>query len=145
MEKMTKAKGYTIRPDGKKDTGRPTKLTPETINKLESAFSLGCSDVEACLYADISKTALYNYQKTHPEFVDRKELLKEKLVLKSRTVIAEALNNGDKEMAKWYVERKRKAEFSVRQEYTGADGESLNPVINILPIEVKHDDSSDTE
>ena len=39
---MTKAKGgYKIREDGKKDTGRPTKLTPETILLLEQAFSMG--------------------------------------------------------------------------------------------------------
>jgi hypothetical protein len=145
VEKMTKARGYTIRPDGKKDTGRPTKLTPETITKLETAFSLGCSDVEACLYADISKTALYNYQNNNPEFVNRKEMLKDKLIFKSRTVIAEALNNGDKDMAKWYLERKKKSEFATRQELTGEDGESLTPVINILPIEVKNGNSSDTE
>jgi hypothetical protein len=29
------------------NTGRPTKMTPETISKLEHAFSLGCSDLEA--------------------------------------------------------------------------------------------------
>jgi hypothetical protein len=28
------------------NTGRPTKMTPETISKLEHAFSLGCSDLE---------------------------------------------------------------------------------------------------
>lgn len=140
---MTKAKGYTIRPDGKKDTGRPTKLTPETITKLETAFSLGCSDVEACLYADISKSALYEYQKAHPEFADRKELLKDKLVFKSRSVVAEALNNNDREMAKWYLERKKKNEFSTRQEHTGEDGEPLqNLIVNVLPVEAIYGDNS---
>jgi len=119
MAKTTKKTGYKIRPDGKKNTGRPTKLTPETISKLENAFSLGCSDVEACLYADISKTALYNYQQAHPEFVDRKEKLKESLVLKSRTVIAEELNRKNPDIAKWYLERKRKDEFSTKTETGG--------------------------
>lgn len=110
---------YKVRKDGKFDTGRPTKLTPETISKLESAFSLGCGDIEACLYADISKTALYNYQQRHPEFVDRKEKLKESLILKSRTVVAEKLNNNDIDTAKWYLERKKKDEFSTKQETGG--------------------------
>lgn len=92
--------------------GRPTIMTPELVNKLEMAFSMGCTDLEACLFANISKQTLYNYQEKHPGFVDRKEMLKQKLVLKARTVIAEALNKKDENTAKWYLERKRKDEFS---------------------------------
>ena len=119
-------------------TGRPTKLTPETIDKLRTAFLMGCSDVEACLFADISKTALYNYQQKHPEFVDKKEQWKEQLALKARIVIADALNNKDENTAKWYLERKKKNEFGTRTEITGADGEPLSPpIINILPVKIK--------
>lgn len=114
--------------------GRKTVMTPEVVGKLEQAWSMGCSDLEACLYADICKQSLYDYQAKHPEFVDRKERLKEQLVLKARTVIANALNNKDENTAKWYLERKCKKEFSTRQEVTGEDGEPLAPVINILPI-----------
>mgnify|MGYP001780696484 CR=1 FL=1 len=103
-------------------TGRPTKLTPETIDKLRTAFLMGCSDIEACLYADISKTALYNYQQKNPEFVDQKERWKEKLTLKARTVIADALNKKDENTAKWYLERKKRDEFSTRQETSGIIG-----------------------
>ena len=91
-------------------------MTPETIYKLEQAFSMGCSDLEACLHANIGKTTLYNYQQENPEFVERKEQLKEKLVLKARSVIAESLNNKDENTAKWYLERKKKNEFSNRIE-----------------------------
>lgn len=114
---MTKSKGgYKLKENGKKDTGRPTEMTPETISLLEEAWSMGCSDLEACLHANIGKTTLYNYQNEHPEFVERKQILKEKLILKARTVIANALNNKDENTAKWYLERKRKDEFSVKQE-----------------------------
>jgi hypothetical protein len=44
--------------------GRPTKMTPDTVKKLEEAFLLGCSDIEACLVADISKQTLYNSNET---------------------------------------------------------------------------------
>ena len=113
---MTEENKYKIRTDGKKDTGRPTVMTPETINKLEQAFSLGCSDKEACLYANISPQTLYDYQHIHTEFVERKALLKEKLVLKARTVLAKSLEKEDENTAKWYLERKRKEEFSTRVE-----------------------------
>lgn len=114
---MTKPTGgLKVRPDGKYDTGRPTKLTPETIDKLRTAFLMGCSDLEACLYADISKTALYNYQTKNPDFVDQKEQWKEQLTLKARTVIANALNEKDRATAQWYLERKAKNEFSTKVE-----------------------------
>lgn len=109
---MTKRKN----PEDLLPTGRPTKLTPETIDKLRTAFLMGCSDIEACLYADISKTALYNYQQKNPDFVDQKEQWKEQLTLKARTVIANALNRKDENTAKWYLERKAKNEFSTKVE-----------------------------
>lgn len=109
---MTKKKA----PEDLVGAGRPTIMTPDIVNKLEQAFSMGCSDLEACLYAGISKQTLYNYQAKNPEFVDRKEQLKEQLVLKARTVIANALNNKDENTAKWYLERKAKNEFSTKVE-----------------------------
>lgn len=116
---MTKKKD----PKDKKTAGRPTVMTIDVVNKLEQAFSMGCSDVEACLFADISKQTLYDYQAKNPEFVDRKERLKERLILKARTVIADALNRKDENTAKWYLERKAKNEFStkVEQENTFKD------------------------
>lgn len=129
---MTKKKN----PEDLVGAGRPTIMTPDMVNKLEQAFSMGCSDLEACLYAGISKQTLYNYQAKNPEFVDRKEQLKEQLVLKARTVIANALNNKDENTAKWYLERKAKKEFSTRQEVTGEDGAPIVPTIEILPVAV---------
>lgn len=95
-------------------------MTPETISKLEEAFSIGCSDIEACLFADISRPVLYEYQQKHPEFLDRKEMLKERPVLKARNTVNRNLN--DDETARWYLERKKKNEFSLRNEVTGANG-----------------------
>jgi len=94
----------------------PTKMTKETIQKLESAFSLGCTDPEACLYADISLSSLYDYQSRHPKFLDRKNILKKSLKLQSRLNVGKTIKNGDVENSKWYLERKAKDEFSTKQE-----------------------------
>lgn len=110
-------------PEQRLKIGRPSQMTKEALDKLEQAFSIGCSDSEACLFADVSESALYIYQRKHPEFVERKELLKEKPLLKARNTVVNSL--GDAENAKWYLERKRKIEFSLRNELTGADGASL--------------------
>ena len=54
---MTKRK----EPKDKLKVGRPSVMTPEIINKLEQAFSMGCGDLEACLYADLTPSVLYRY------------------------------------------------------------------------------------
>ena len=131
-------------PEDLQKVGRPTVMTPEVVSKLEQAWAMGCSDLEACLFADISKQTLYDYQNKNPEFIEFLNFInkfpdKESLVLKARTVIASALNKDDENTAKWYLERKKKAEFSTRQELTGEDGASLQPpVINIYPVEAQN-------
>lgn len=100
--------------------GRPTIMDQNTVNKLEEAFALGCSDLEACLYADISKQTLYNYQDKHPEFVDRKAKLKETPVLLARQEVVKGMK-GNPELAMKYLERKRRKEFGTRVDITSDD------------------------
>lgn len=104
--------------------GRPTVLTPEAIRKLTEAFALGCTDLEACYYADISKSTLYDYQKENPEFLELKEKLKERPILQARqSVIKAMVDDGD--LALKFLERKKKDEFSLRQELAGVKGQPL--------------------
>lgn len=109
---MTKKKN----PEDKKPSGRPTVIDELTLQKLENAFSLGATDEEACFQAGIGTSTLYNYQNAHPEYVERKNQLKERMIFKARAVIDTALNDGDKDVAKWYLERKKKEEFSAKVE-----------------------------
>ena len=95
--------------------GRPTIITPEILHKLEEAFALGCSDLEACFFADIGKSTLYNYQNKNPEFVERKEELKQSPVFEARKSVINGLKD-DPKLALAYLERKKKDEFSLRQE-----------------------------
>jgi hypothetical protein len=108
-------------PKRKKGVGRPTKMTPTTVQKLEEAFALGCTDIEACFYAGISKQTLYTYQEKYPDFLDRKEALKESPVLLARKSVVEAIP-GDPDLALKYLERKRKDEFSTKQTTEHAGG-----------------------
>lgn len=92
------------------EIGRPPVMTEEVLNKLEEIFALGGTDQEACFFAGISHQTLYNYQKEHPEFIERKEALKELPVLKARRTVVNSLDKPD--MALKYLERKKKKEFS---------------------------------
>ncbi len=100
----------------KRPVGRPGIMSPELVSKLEHAYSIGCTDIEACLYAGISRPTLYNYQTAHPEFLERKEMLKQHPVLKARNTVVEDLD--DTETAKWMLERKARHEFATKQETT---------------------------
>lgn len=104
-------------------------MTPDVVKKLEEAFLLGCTDLEACLYADISKQTLYNYQESHPEFVDRKEQLKENPILLARTSVINSMQK-DGDLALKYLERKRKDEFSTKSE----SSTTLNGTLNLTAL-----------
>lgn len=111
--------------------GRPTKMTADVVKKLEEAFLLGCSDVEACFYANISKPTLYAYQEANPDFADRKEALKNNPIFVARkSVVDKMADNG--ELALKYLERKLKSEFSTRteSEVTLNDSQILDRIKN---------------
>lgn len=91
---------------------RPTVMKEAVLTKLEEAFALGCTDLEASLYANIAPATLYNYQDKNPGFLERKEQLKMNPVLKARRTVVEAL--ADPVIAMKYLERKKKDEFSPR-------------------------------
>lgn len=108
------------------NVGRPTVMTQDVLNKLEEVFALGGTDQEACMYADISHQSLYNYQKEFPEFVERKEALKEKPFLKARRTIISSLDNP--KHAFKFMERKKKAEFGANIEISG---EMVSKIISV--------------
>ena len=66
--------------------GRPTIMTVATVSKLKEGFSFGLNDTQACLYAGISRTTLFNYQEEHPEFINRKEELREDVKMNAKTL-----------------------------------------------------------
>lgn len=114
-----------------KTRGRPSVMTAEVLQKLEHGFSRGLTDKEACCYAGISESTLYNYGNENPDFLERKELLKEQPKMKAKFVIYDALEEGNLITARWYLERKAKDEFSTKQE---ADLSSFKPVVIIENI-----------
>ncbi len=95
--------------------GRPLAITQDILQKIEYAFSIGCTDKEACIYADIAPSTFYKYCEDNPDFSERKELLKDKPVLAARMAVVKAIESGDTKMAWLYLERKRTEEFGQRK------------------------------
>jgi len=102
--------------ENKNQVGRPRAITPKKLEKLEEAFKLGCTNREACFYADIAESTFYDFLKEYPEYSDKIAMWKDYQKIKARMVVHKALDKGDRDMAKWYLERKVKEEFSTKQE-----------------------------
>ncbi len=106
--------------------GHPTVLTEKALQLLKDAFLLGCSDREACFYAEISEGSLYNHQRRNPEYIKQKELWKENPILKARKKVVEDISQ-DSRLALDYLKCKRKEEFSTKLETAS---ESVNVNVN---------------
>ena len=122
----------------KKKNGRPFKITPLIVSKLEEAASLDASICEMCTHADISRPTYYAEIKRNKKLFDRLEALREKPALNCRIAIDKRIKDGDGDLALKYLERKRKKEFApmTKSELTGANGAPLP--INTVQIYIPH-------
>lgn len=118
----------------KSNAGRPTVMTEEVLAKLEHGFLRGYTDLEACLYADISADALYDYQKLYPEFTKRKELLKQNIKVVAKNALFDELEEGNAELGLKTLERLDKKNWSTRSENQNLDADG-NPADMSLKVE----------
>jgi len=117
--------------------GRPTIMDEITLQKLEGAFANDATDEQACFIAKISKQTLYNYQKEHPEFIDRKQALKSMVTYQAKYNLKELIYSQEKELekerieaSKWILPKREKDIYSERNELTGKDGKDLT--VNVI-------------
>ncbi len=108
--------------------GRPTKMTKATIQNLEDAFKWGCTDLEACLNADISKSTLYNYQEANPKFLERKERLKENPILLARKSVVDSMASKPN-IAMEYLTKKKSDEFAEKIKTESTVKHGLTPEV----------------
>lgn len=115
--------------------GRPSVMTDEVIRKLEEAFTWGCTDAEACCYAGIGMSTLYDYCQKNDAFSDRKETLKNMPVMKARRIIDTALSDNDLPTANRVIDRKEGQK--IKQDITSG-GKPLNTWI-VNPVTTDKD------
>lgn len=96
--------------------GRPPVITDAVVGKLELGFSKGLNKTECCRFAGISRDSLYEYLKKNPKFSDRIEELQSQPSMKAKINIADRIEKGDIDLSQWYLERKCRDEFSLKQE-----------------------------
>lgn len=108
----------------KSNAGAKTKMTDATVKKLEEAFLVGATDLEACVHAGISKQTLYNYCKDKPAFLDRKETLKNQPTLRAKIIVDKALQDSDLVTAHKVIDRKEG--MKIKQDLTVAGDISVS-------------------
>ena len=96
-----------------KKLGRPKRITDEELQKLETAFKMGCNNSEACAYADLAERTFYYYIEQNEDFLQKINKWKKNPILKAKLTIFKNLD--DEKTAQWYLERKCKEEFSLKQ------------------------------
>ena len=87
------------------------KMTPETIGKLEAAFAIDCSIVEACAFADINTDTYYQWIKINPELSDRFQRLQKRPILRAKDTVFKGLI-GNPELALKYLKSRLPKEFN---------------------------------
>lgn len=108
--------------------GRPTKLTPEVIERLRYAYMIGSTNAEACAYAEIGERTLYDHIAANSEFSQKIDDWKLNPILKAKTMVVENLSI-DLKNAQWYLERRAK-EFKPKQDITTNDKDLPTPILN---------------
>ena len=128
---MTIRKEVSIVAHEETKMGRPTVMTDAVVSKLEYGFMKGLNVTECCHYADISRNCFYEYLEKNPDFKDRIEELKSNPSTRAKLNVVEAIENGDTDMSKWWLERKNRDEFSVKQEIAADVKEKVNITIEL--------------
>jgi hypothetical protein len=114
----------------KRKSGRPTVFTEEVIRKIEEVAALDGSVKEMAAYAGIHHDSIYAKMKADKRFSDRIETLRQNPVLLARRTFVGALNKPF--YAVEYLRRKRRDEFADRQELTGAEGQPLVSITDLI-------------
>ncbi len=94
--------------------GRRKKLTPELIDKLVEAISIGCTDKHACEYVGIAVSTFYAWKENgrnekepiYIEFLEAIQKANARNVIANLAVIQRAAKEKQWQAAAWLLERR---------------------------------------
>jgi hypothetical protein len=77
------------------EPGRPTKYTPETVERLLATLADGLTQKQACLACGIGESTLYGWKKERPKLVTQMTEAREQARQKALAKIKAAGESGD--------------------------------------------------
>ncbi len=93
-------------------TGRPKATDkPDVVSKLVASFHSGLTVRQACWQSGISHDAFYARMRDDADFSDTMTKAQAMPSLSARSVITQAIAQGDVSAAKWWLERRDREDF----------------------------------
>ena len=102
--------------------GRKSKYTPETVQKIVNALSVGMTDRDAAHIGGISHETFYRWRETKSDFYDRTTRAREEGWQASLAVIRRSALEGDWRAAAEHLDRTR-SPYRKSQETVLSNGE----------------------
>src|SRR5436853_5871768 len=100
--------------------GRPPTDWEKAYPILINAFQNGLNIMQACLQADISRETYRLKCEADESFLAKMETAQQRSLIKARQNIVAAVEAGDKDLSKWYLERKDR-DFKPKTDITSDD------------------------
>lgn len=88
----------------------------KVISDLKAGLQRDFTIIEACVYAGITSDTYYRWLKESDEFREEMDRARQHMSELSKKVIMDAVEKGDKDSAKWWLERRKKELYSTRTE-----------------------------
>lgn len=95
------------------------------VQTLEPYFRLGYSVKKACILANFPFSTFYGWYREDEMLRTRIKALQGMVSARAREVVASSVKDGNREDARWWLERREKKDFSPRQEVSGPRGTPL--------------------
>lgn len=126
--------------------GKPWKKE-EVIELLKPFFKLGMNVNKACASAGIPQSTVQTWIGEDDLLRLKIEVWQKEITISALKAKKKAIERGDKFEAGWWLERKEKDDFSLRQEMTGKDGKDLvpSPMLGGQTKDAVPTNNSDTE
>ena len=117
---------------------RTTKLTPDTIRKLEEAAGVRLNVSESCAYAGISRDTYYDWMKRVTGLSDRLDDLRENPIIRAKRRIINQLDN-DTNVSFRFLEKEKPEDYGERLkiEHSGqiTQNSDFDPEVEALRLE----------
>lgn len=110
--------------------GKP--YTKETIlASLRPYFEKGMSIQKACDHAGFEASTVYRWTQSNPDIASQIRALQGELGVKARENIKKAIESGDPQMSRWYLEKSKleNVDFNSRTETTVAGAQPFDLTI----------------
>lgn len=111
-----------------------SKMTPEVIRKLKTAFMMGCNVKEARQYAGVSSSTFYDWKKREPELSEELEDFRVNPVLVAKASLMKGIKDNPN-LALKFLER-----FSLSRGEFGLRTENINTNVTLEEVLAEFED-----